>query len=60
MSIKDAEVIVPIPRISTETPLNKISQSLLHYPSIMLETEGKILKIITRSDLLKLLVEVNN
>ena len=57
MSIKDADVIVPIPRISTETPLNKISQSLLHYPSIMLETEGEVSKIITRADLLKLIAK---
>ena len=55
MTVRDAEIIEEIPKISTEIPLNKISQTLVHYPAIMLEKDGEICKIITRADLLKLI-----
>ncbi|MEM4177244.1 MAG: CBS domain-containing protein [Nitrososphaeria archaeon] len=53
LRVKDAP-IEDAPRYSPETPLQNIAKALLDYYSILIEENGRVKGIITRSDLLKL------
>ncbi|MGA2573240.1 MAG: CBS domain-containing protein [Candidatus Methanomethylicaceae archaeon] len=56
MTLLEADIIETLPKYEGNEPLRVVAQVMIHYPAILVEEEGKVTGILTRSDFMRLFI----